>query len=599
MASENSKSKTERLSKESLKRSLRIFKYIKPFMPQFIGAMILLVLGSMMFMLLVGLPGEMTNIAIGEPKFNLGLTVKDFGWIFVIFLIIQGLMSYYRTMLFAIVSEKGMAQLRKDLYQNIICQPVHFFEEKRVGELSSRITADVEQLQSVFSITLAEFIRQVVILVLGVVFIFLWAPKLSLIMLVTFPAIVISAVIFGRYIKRLSKTRQDKLAYTNTIVDETLQSFMVVKSFANEWYESLRYGKSVDEVVTVSLSYAKMRGIFFTFIITILFGGIFFILWQGALMVQDKQMEAGDLFSFIMYTGILGGAIASFGTLYTQIAGAVGATERILEIMEITPEVSIENSQKDTQLPLIGDIIYKNVGFSYPSRPDLTVLKDINIHIQSGQKIALVGQSGSGKSTIAQLLMKFYDIQQGEITVDGRNIKEFEVTAFRKNISIVPQDVILFGGTIRENISYGKPEASDDEILNAARQSNCWEFISSFPEGLDTIVGERGIKLSGGQRQRIAIARAILKDPKILILDEATSSLDAESEKLVQEALDILMANRTSIIIAHRLSTIKDVDCIYVLDQGVIKETGTHEELLSKENGLFASLAKLHYELEV
>jgi ATP-binding cassette subfamily B protein len=316
-------------------------------------------------------------------------------------------------------------------------------------------------------------------------------------------------------------------------------------------------------------------------------------------MVQDKQMEAGDLFSFIMYTGILGGAIASFGTLYTQIAGAVGATERILEIMEITPEVSIENSQKDTQLPLIGDIIYKNVGFSYPSRPDLTVLKDINIHIQSGQKIALVGQSGSGKSTIAQLLMKFYDIQQGEITVDGRNIKEFEVTAFRKNISIVPQDVILFGGTIRENISYGKPEASDDEILNAARQSNCWEFISSFPEGLDTIVGERGIKLSGGQRQRIAIARAILKDPKILILDEATSSLDAESEKLVQEALDILMANRTSIIIAHRLSTIKDVDCIYVLDQGVIKETGTHEELLSKENGLFASLAKLHYELEV
>lgn len=598
MSSKNGTLKGPRLSKESLKRSLRIFRYIKPFMAQFVGAMILLVLGSMIFMLLVGLPGEMANIAIGQPKFDFGLTVRDFGWVFLIFLVVQGLMSYFRTVLFAEVSEKGMAQLRKDLYQNIICQPVYFFEEKRVGELTSRITADVEQLQSVFSITLAEFIRQVVILILGVVFIFVWAPKLSFIMLITFPAIVVSAVIFGRYIKQLSKTRQDKLADTNTIVDETLQSFMVVKSFANEWYESLRYGRSVDEVVKVSLSYAKMRGIFFTFIITILFGGIFFILWQGALMVQDKQMEAGDLFSFILYTGILGGAIASFGTLYTQIAGAIGATERILEILETQPEVFLTNSENEVQLPISGNIIYKNVQFAYPSRPDMIVLKDIDIEINAGQKIALVGQSGSGKSTIAQLLMKFYDVLGGQILVDGQDIKKYEVTAFRKNISIVPQDVILFGGTIRENISYGKPHSSEDEILKAARQSNSWEFISSFPEGLDTVVGERGIKLSGGQRQRIAIARAILKDPKILILDEATSSLDAESEKLVQEALDILMKNRTSIIIAHRLSTIRDVDCIYVLDQGIIKEKGTHDELISKDAGLFASLAKLHYELE-
>lgn len=598
MAADNSTSKKERLSKESLKRSLRIFKYIRPFLPQFTGAMILLVLGSMIFMLLVGLPGEMANIAIGQPKFDFGLTVRDFGWVFLIFLVVQGLMSYFRTLLFAEVSEKGMARLRKDLYENIICQPVIFFEEKRVGELSSRITADVEQLQSVFSITLAEFIRQVVILILGIVFIFIWAPKLSLIMLVTFPAIVISAVIFGRYIRQLSKSRQDKLAETNTIVDETLQSFMVVKSFANEWYETMRYGRSVDEVVDVSLKYAKMRGIFFTFIITILFGGIFFILWQGALMVQDKQMEAGDLFSFIMYTGILGGAIASFGTLYTQIAGAVGATERILEILKTTPEVTLKNSQKEEFISVTGNIEYKNVGFAYPSRPDVQVLKDINISIAAGQKIALVGQSGSGKSTIAQLLMKFYGVQQGDILIDGKNIANFEVSAFRKNISIVPQDVILYGGTIRENISYGNPLASEEDVMLAARQSNSWEFISSFPDGLDTIVGERGIKLSGGQRQRIAIARAILKNPKILILDEATSSLDAESEKLVQDALDILMKGRTSIIIAHRLSTIRDVDCIYVLDQGIIKEKGTHDELMAKDEGVFASLAKLHYELE-
>jgi ATP-binding cassette, subfamily B, bacterial len=473
---------------------------------------------------------------------------------------------------------------------------VTFFEEKRVGELSSRITADVEQLQSVFSITLAEFIRQLVILVSGIIIIFVWMPKLSMIMLLTFPAIVISAMVFGRYIKKLSKQRQDELAKTNTIVEETFQSFTIVKSFANEWYESMRYGKAVDNIVKISMSFAKIRGVFFTFIITVLFGGIFFILWQGALMLQRGEMEAGDLFSFIMYTGILGGAIASFGTLYTQIASAIGATERIQEILDTPSELPIQRSETITDLKLKGDVQYKDITFAYPTRKDLTILKGINIDIKAGQKIALVGQSGGGKSTIVQLLMKFYNPDRGHIMVDGKNITQYDLTQFRKNIGIVPQEVILFGGTIRENIAYGKPNASEEEINFAAQQSNSLEFITSFPQGMDTIVGERGIKLSGGQRQRVAIARAILKDPKILILDEATSSLDAESEKLVQEALDKLMQNRTSIIIAHRLSTIREVDCIYVLDNGKIIEQGDHNTLMANENGTYAALARLQYE---
>ncbi|MFZ1702966.1 MAG: ABC transporter transmembrane domain-containing protein, partial [Saprospiraceae bacterium] len=563
---------------------------------EFVIAMILLVLGSLIFMVLMGLPGEMTNTAIGQPKFNLGLTVNDYGWIFLVVLIVQGIFSYYRTVLFSIVSEKGMANIRKELYNKIITQPIVFFEERRVGELTSRITTDVEQLQNVFSITLAEFIRQVVVIISGVIIIVYWTPKLSLIMLLTFPLVVVVAMIFGRYIKRISRKRQDQLANTNTIVEETFQSFSIVKSFVNEYYESVRYANSVNEVVNISLRFAKIKGIFFVFIITILFGAIFFILWRGALMVESGEMESGDLFSFIIYTTILGGAIASFGNLYTQILSAMGATERILEILDKPSEINILDSKMEAPHSIQGKLSMRNVSFSYPTRDDVTVLKNINIDISPGQKIALVGQSGGGKSTIVQLILKFYPINEGAIFIDDKNINEYPLHQMRKEIGIVPQDVILFGGTILENIRYGKPDASIEEVEQAAKLSNSLDFIESFPDKFETIVGERGIKLSGGQRQRIAIARAILKNPRILILDEATSSLDAESEKSVQEALENLMIGRTSIIVAHRLATIRDVDCIYVLEQGKIIESGTHTELIHQPNGLYAQYARLQFE---
>lgn len=588
--------KKAKISKDGLKNAMSIFRYIKPYVGYFFFAMLFLALGSGFFLLLIGAAKEMTNVANGTPSDNVpSLSLNEYGILFLVILIIQGIFSYIRTYFFAIVSERGMADLRRDVYNKIITQPISFFEKRRVGELTSRITTDIEQLQSVFSHSLAEFLRQVIILIGSTVIIFFIAPKLSLTMVATFPVVVILAMVFGRYIRKLSKRRQDALAETNTVVEETFHSFSVVKSFVNEWYESKRYGNSVQKMVDIALSYAKVRGAFFMFVISILFGGIFFILWRGALYVQTGEMMVGDLFGFILYTGIMGGAIAGLGNLYTVLAGAIGATERIQEILALESEIELQSEVPD--FPINGDVDFDNVHFSYPTREDVQVLKGIDLKIKAGQKIALVGQSGSGKSTIVKLLLNFYSLDKGKIKVDGKDITELNLSSLRKNVGIVPQEVILFGGTIRENILYGNPNASDKEVEAAARKSNSLEFINGFPDGLETIVGERGIKLSGGQRQRIAIARAILKDPKILLLDEATSSLDAESERVVQDALDKLLQGRTSIIIAHRLSTIKEVDCIYVIENGRIVEQGSHNELNARKDGAYHALAKLQFEI--
>lgn len=586
---------SKKLSWEAVRETTKVYRFIRPYRSYFILGLLLLVISSLTFMIFPGAAGEMANAANGNSR--LPYTVSQYGLLFLVILIIQGGFSYLRTVCFAIVSEKGMADVRKALYNKLITQPIQFYEERRIGEITSRITADVEQLQGAFSITLAEFLRQLVILVSGIGILAWLAPKLSLIMLLSFPVIVLLAMFFGRYIRKLSKKRQDILAATNVIVEESLQSFSAVKSFTNEWFESVRYANSVGEIVQISLKFARIRGLFFIFIITVLFGGIFFVLWRGALFVEQGNMQVGDLFSFIIYTGLIGGAIASIGNLYTSLSGAMGATERILEILDRDQEVNLKNIELLTdKLDIKGDIVFKNVSFAYPTRTDMTVLKDVSFEVAAGHKIALVGASGSGKSTIAKLIMHFYDVSGGQILIDEKKIEDYDISALRHRIAVVPQEVILFGGSIYENILYGRHSATENEIIEAAKKANAWDFISSFPEKLNTIVGERGIKLSGGQRQRIAIARAILRDPDILILDEATSSLDAEAEKVVQDALNKLMEGRTSVIIAHRLSTIREVDCIYVIEEGRIVEKGTHQELAALRDGAYSHLARLQFE---
>lgn len=582
-----------RFSKESFRKSVRIFKFLKPYKWLITIGLILLAVSSVVFMIFPAASGEFLNIATGKSEYN--LTIRDLGIFLLVVLIIQSVVSYIRVIIFTHVSEHAMADIRKTLYSKIISLPVTFFENNRVGELTSRTTNDVQQLQDALSIYVAEFFRQIITLVIGIYFLVYKTPKLSLLMFATFPVIVIIAIVFGRYIRNFSKRRQEELASTNVILEESLQSIAAVKAFTNEWFEVKRYGSSIDKVVKLSMSYGIWRGAFLAFVIAIVFGVIFFILWQGAALVQNGTMNPGDLVSFIVVTGIIGGSIGGLGDLYTQILKAIGASERILEIMAMDSEIKIGQTSVKP-IPVKGNIRFEHVRFAYPGRPEAEVLKDVSFEINSGEKIALVGSSGAGKSTIVQLIMRFYDINQGRILVDGKRIEEYDISGYRSNLAIVPQEIMLFGGTIRENILYGRPSANEDEVREAAERSFAMEFIKKFPEGLDTIVGERGIKLSGGQRQRIAIARAILKDPAILILDEATSSLDAESEKLVQAALEELMKGRTSIIIAHRLATIRNVDKIYVIESGTIAEQGTHEELIHKSVGLYQNLAKLQFE---
>ena len=588
----------KKISKKELVNALSIFTYITRYKGYFFGALILLVIGSILMLMIMGIPGEMVNRATGA-KTQFDFTLDQWGLIMLITLALRALLSFVQTILFANVSERGMADVRRDLYHKLIGQPMDYFEQNRVGELTSRITADVEQLQSVFSVTLAEFVRQIMILIFGIGVLAYLMPRLFLVMMLVIPVVVVLAMIFGRYIRKLSKKRQDQLAKTNVIVEETLQNFQIVKAFANELFESKRFSASVEKMVGISLNFAKVKGLFFAFIIFLLFGSILFILWRGAYMVQSGSMEAGGLVSFVIYTVMIGGAIASLGTLYTTIASALGATERVKELLYRPVEIAIDDDLgKKVKKEIHGDIVFDQVEFTYPSRPDSVILDAIDIKIKKGEKVAIVGQSGGGKSTLIKLLMRFYDVQGGSISVDGTDIRDFDLTTFRTAIGLVPQDIILFGGSIRENLLYGNPDATEQGIVEAAKQANCWEFINSFQEGLDTIVGERGVKLSGGQKQRIAIARTILKDPKILLLDEATSSLDAESEKVVQDAINNLMKDRTAIIVAHRLATIREVDQIYVLENGQIAEFGTHDELIQKDFGIYKNLASLQFNLK-
>ncbi len=527
--------------------------------------------------------GEEAGVESPMAMLNIDMhSLTEVGWLILLVLAVQATLSFGRVLLFAKMTEDMMLAMRNDAFEAIVSMPMKFFDTRRVGDLNSRVSADITAIQDVFTTTLAELLRQIIIIVGGILALLYFSVTLTLLMLATLPVMIIAAILFGRFIRKLSKRTQDQVAESNTIVQETLTGIISVKSFANEAWEVMRYLNSIKDIRSLAMRGAIWRGAFASFIILFIFGAITIVIFKGAELMMEGGLASEHFFTFLLMTGLVAGSIGGIAAQFSALQRGLGAIESLMELMEETrEEVVTQHDQAYTVLQLRGDVSFEDVHFHYANRADVNVLTGVNLRIEPGKRVALVGPSGAGKSTIASLLQRFHDPTAGVIKVDGQPLDQYDLTGLRKRIAFVPQEVILFGGDIRSNIAYGKTDASDDAIRSAAEQANALAFIESFPDGFATVVGERGVQLSGGQRQRIAIARAILRDPDILILDEATSALDASSEKEVQLALDALMKDRSSLIIAHRLSTIKNADQIAVLSEGTILEIGTHDTLIA------------------
>ena len=493
-------------------------------------------------------------------------------------LALQALVAFFRVQGFIRSGESALNRLRRELFAHLVRLPMAFFHEQRAGALSNRVAADLGVVRETLLTTVPQAVRQSVVLIGGLIFIFVASWKLSLIMLGSVPVVVFAIAIFGRKVRGYSKAAQDALAEAGTVIEETVQGIADVKAFTNEPFEGARYARSLECFLAVTKRGAKTRAAFLSFIIFALFGTITFVVWYGAKMLATGQIDQTNFASFILFSIFVGASLGSFPEIISQVQQTAGATERLRELLDSPPE----RTDGDATAKLGGAIAFDHVSFHYPSRPEVRVLEDLNFSVAPGQRVALVGPSGAGKSTAFSLILGFNEPANGQILFDGRPAATLALATVRSQIAIVPQEVLLFGGSIRENIEYGKPGASPEEIQDAARQANAHDFISALPEGFDTLVGPRGTKLSGGQRQRIAIARAILADPRILLLDEATSALDSESERLVNEALERLMRGRTSLVIAHRLSTVRHADRILVFSRGQIVESGTHDELIER-----------------
>ncbi len=582
-----------KFSKESTRKALRVFQFIKPFRFTFGIGMIVLLFSTVAMLAFPRILGNLMDAV----KSSSDVEVKFFIQVLIGLFFVIGFSAFLRIYLFGIVAHKSLALLKTKTYQHLISSPMSFFSQKRVGELSSRISADVSLLQETFTITIAEIIRQIITIPVGLFFLVYISGRLTVFIIALIPVIALIGVFFGKFIKKLSVVAQDDITESNKVVDETLHGIASVKAYANEFFEILRYNKSIDQSVTTSIKRAKWRGMFIGLIMFVAGSGLMAIIWYGLHMVAINELDPtkgitiGELLQFALYAAFIGVSFGGTADLFSQLQKAIGATESLMDILEEkTEDIALT---KSNTIKIEGNLSFNNVCFSYPSRRDIEVIRDISFSVEHGKQIAFVGPSGAGKSTIAALIFGFYKPTEGAITIDGKDFNDYHLSEIRSQMALVPQEVMLFGGTIKENIEYGKPGATDEEIFAAAKQANALEFVESFPEKFETIVGDRGIQLSGGQKQRIAIARAILRDPSILVLDEATSALDSESERLVQEALERLMKGRTSIVIAHRLSTIKNADKILVLENGKIKETGTHDELIKKENGIYKNLSNI------
>ena len=508
---------------------------------------------------------------------------------------VQAVLNYIQTYWLSATGERAVAGLRRELFDKLLTMPPGFFTEHRTGELTSRLGTDVALLQGVMSNQIAELSRQLFSLTGGVILLTLMQPRLMLTALAVVPIVVASGFYFGRRVKRITTSVQDQVADATAIAEEAFSQIRVVQGFAQEPAESRRYANQIGGVVAAALQRANVRGLFFGVITFTVFGGVTAVLWEGGRQVLTGHLTAGALVSFLLYTITIAAAIAALTSLFSGFQEAIGAAERVFEFLEMSPTIADPAAPVALPRPLRGEVEFRHVRFGYhKGAEDAPTLEDVSIHLRPGEVVALVGPSGAGKTTIASLLPRFWDVDDGAVLLDGIDIRHLALGDLRRAVGTVPQEPALFSGTVRENIAYARPEATPAEVEAAARVANAHDFISELPLGYESRVGERGIKLSGGQRQRIAIARAVLKNPAVLVLDEATSSLDNESERLIEASFERLLVGRTTLIIAHRLSTVQRADRLVVLDRGRIVEQGTHAELL-RTGGIYARLFQMQW----
>ncbi len=591
---DNTKNPRLRLTREAMREMAGIFRYLAPYRLRFAGAIATLLVSTGVGLSFPYLTGLLLDAASGHSAMGWTANLNVVALVLLATLPVQAVFSFFSTYWFYGCGESAIVDLRRHIFTRLIGLPMSFFAQRRVGELSSRMTTDLTLLQDTLTMTVPQFLRQCLLMGGGITLVACTSLRLTGLMICTFPVLILIAILFGRRIRRHAREAQDRMADSVTVIEESLQGVANVKAFGNESFEVGRYAQELAAYLRVILRTARLRASMVSFIIFGIFGSIVLVFWYGAHLMQAGQLTFGEFARFILYTTFVGGSVASFADVFSHVQKTLGATERVRELLSETPE--IEAAELVPSFARVaGAVSFEDVSFRYPSRPQTAVLRDLSLQARAGEKIALVGPSGAGKSTVVALLLRFYEPDAGVVRIDGKSAADYGLAELRSQMAVVPQEVLLFGGTIEDNIRYGRPEATTEEVLAASRQAACHEFIARFPEGYGTLVGERGVKLSGGQRQRLAIARALLKDPAILILDEATSALDSESEHLIQQALAGLLENRTAFIIAHRLSTIRKADRIYVIEDGTVLESGTHDELMAHADGRYRRLAEMQF----